>query len=186
MVGGASARLRAGCSRPPAHPRYSTRAAQVGREAWGPPHGSGRATRLSPLHRTHHPLLGEAATPAGGTCRRQPSRRRTGRRQGSTRILAWASGSARSTKAWGTPSMPTEPVISGSTSTCALGDVAQGVGELVGLVAEHELHVELLDHADHRLDVVGLHAHADDEDLGRGRGVRPWRRRACPGTPTAS
>ncbi len=45
----------------------------------------------------------------------------------------------------------------------ALGDRAQAGGELQRVVAEHELHVELLADAVERVDRVRLHAHADDD-----------------------
>ena len=45
-----------------------------------------------------------------------------------------------------------------------LGDRAQRLGELVGLVPEGELDVELPADADHRVEPILLHADADDED----------------------
>src|SRR5262249_19760369 len=45
-----------------------------------------------------------------------------------------------------------------------LGEVTQGGRELVRRIAEHELQVELLADAEHGVDGVRLHAHADDHD----------------------
>src|SRR3989442_1317018 len=46
----------------------------------------------------------------------------------------------------------------------ALGDVAERRRELVLRVAQHELQIQLLDDPEHRMDRVGLHAHADHDD----------------------
>lgn len=65
--------------------------------------------------------------------------------------------------------MPTFPVSHGARLT-ALGDRPERVAELVGRVPEHELEAELLADAQHRMDVVLLHAGAHDEDAGVLRG----------------
>src|SRR5262249_51764427 len=46
----------------------------------------------------------------------------------------------------------------------SLGEVTQGGRELVRRVPEHELQIELLADAEHGVDGVRLHAHADDHD----------------------
>ena len=90
-------------------------------------------------------------------------------RHGSTRILACRSGEPRSSKAFATPSTPTLPVINGSTGILPSAIRAKRDRELFGCVAEDELEVQLLVDAEHRLDGVALHAHADHDDARAGR-----------------
>src|ERR1700712_222829 len=45
----------------------------------------------------------------------------------------------------------------------AIGNKLQAVGKFVLGIGQHELHVQLLDDAEERLDPVGFHAHAHDD-----------------------
>ena len=84
-------------------------------------------------------------------------------------ILACSSGLPRSMNACGTWSIDTKPVSRGARSTFSLGDRIERRTELERVVAEHELDVQLLADAEHRVDRVLLHAGADDEDPGVAR-----------------
>ena len=50
----------------------------------------------------------------------------------------------------------------------AVGDQSQAGGEFLGRIGEDELHIELLDDAEERLELVGLHADADHHHAGAG------------------
>ena len=107
------------------------------------------------------------------------------RTYGTTRILAWTSGWPRSVERLGDAVDGDRAGDQRAQVDLALGDRAQRLGELVGLVAEGELDVELSPDADHRVDLVGLHAHADDQDA-ESLGAIRIAASIIPGTPTAS
>ena len=62
--------------------------------------------------------------------------------------------------------MSTVPVTRGARSTAPSAIERERGGELERLVAERELDVQLATDAEHRMDPILLHAHADDEDAG--------------------
>ena len=119
----------------------------------------------------------------GGRGRDGPVFRPARARRGSWRAARARRGPRRRPA---TPSTPTLPVISGATGDRALGDVAQRGRELLRGVAEHELQVQLLADAEHRVDRVGLHAHARPRRCACRAGAAAMIWSSTPGTPTHS
>ena len=131
------------------------------------PQGTTIATALVVIRRRRR------AWPHCGACSRQPVV------PGTTRILQCSSGWASSSNAAGTSSMPTSPVIIGTTSIAPSAIELQALRELRRVVAEHELEVELLADAEERRQRVGLHADADDDDAALRRARPGAARRSC-------
>ena len=94
----------------------------------------------------------------------EPVRSEAQLRHGSTRIFACASGFASVRNASPTPSTPVRARDHRRHVDHALGERRERARELVGRVAEHELHVQLLVDAETRADRVVFHADARDHD----------------------
>ena len=185
---------RFACSRPP--PPLSTLHCARRGDEWVPAEDR-RTLKITSSRRVRRrrPGVGrrQAGTPASGKATRSlaPQCPAPSRLPGGLSVRdgrgSWRGARARRgprTPA-ATPSTPTLPVMSGAPGS-ALRDVAERGGELLRGVAEHELEVQLLVDAEHRLDRVGLHAHADHDDARAARGAAAMIWSSTPGTPTHS
>lgn len=55
-------------------------------------------------------------------------------------------------------------MMRGGRIQLAFGKIAESAGKLLATVAEHELKVEFLVDSEHRLELIALHTHPDDDD----------------------
>ena len=124
--------------------------------------------------------------PKGGEGRRGGDGPASQARQGSTRILACRSGEASASKAPATPSTPTRAGDQRRGRDRAVRDVAEGGRELLRRVAQHELEVELLADAEHRVDRVAPPCRRRPRRCGVPLGAAAMIWSSTPGTPTHS